>query len=109
MARGFCESSGATGVGMVRTQCFLEVFSGGAGGGARFVGFALGLEAVAEAKRAHQLDPTSPLISYLAGYIQIMARQYEAGIAVCKKFADENPTFARSPPKIVGAGTRILA
>jgi serine/threonine protein kinase len=52
-------------------------------------------EALAEANRAHQLDPLSPLISYLAGYIQIMARQYDEGIAVCKKFANENPTFAR--------------
>jgi tetratricopeptide (TPR) repeat protein len=52
-------------------------------------------EAIAEANRAHQLDPLSPLISYLAGYIQIMARQYDEGIAVCKKFANENPTFAR--------------
>jgi serine/threonine protein kinase/tetratricopeptide (TPR) repeat protein len=51
-------------------------------------------EALTEANRAHQLDPLSPIISYRVGGIHIMARQYDEGIAVCKKLATENPTFA---------------
>ena len=51
-------------------------------------------EALAEVNRAHQLDPLSPIISVNVGFIHIMARQYDDAIAVCKKLADENPTFA---------------
>ena len=51
-------------------------------------------EALAEANRAHQLDPLSPIISYRVGGIHIMARQYDEAIAVCQKLANENPTFA---------------
>jgi TolB-like protein/tRNA A-37 threonylcarbamoyl transferase component Bud32 len=51
-------------------------------------------EALTEANRAHQLDPLSPIISYRVGGVHIMARQYDEGIAVCKKLANENPTFA---------------
>jgi TolB-like protein/predicted Ser/Thr protein kinase/Tfp pilus assembly protein PilF len=51
-------------------------------------------EALVEVDRAHQLDPLSPIISVNVGFIHIMARQYGDAIAVCKKLADENPTFA---------------
>jgi predicted Zn-dependent protease len=51
-------------------------------------------EALAEANRARQLDPLSPIIGYEAGLIHISARQYDEAIAVCKRFAKENPTFA---------------
>lgn len=51
-------------------------------------------EALAEVNLAHQLDPLSPVINYDLGNIHILARRYDEGIAVCKKLADENPTFA---------------
>jgi eukaryotic-like serine/threonine-protein kinase len=51
-------------------------------------------ETLAEANRAHQLDPLSPIISSVVGLTHIWARQYDEAIAVCKKVADENPTFA---------------
>jgi len=53
-------------------------------------------EAIAEANRAHQLDPLSPVISVGLGEVHILARQYDEGIAVCKKLANENPTFAQT-------------
>jgi eukaryotic-like serine/threonine-protein kinase len=53
-----------------------------------------GQEALAEINRAHQLDPLSPIISEEVGDVHIMARQYDEAIAVCKKVANENPTFA---------------
>ena len=51
-------------------------------------------EALAEVNRAHQLDPLSPIISVVVGFVHIWARQYDEAIAVCKKMASENPTFA---------------
>jgi Tfp pilus assembly protein PilF len=51
-------------------------------------------EALAEANRAHELDPTSPTNSWQVGFVHIWARQYDEAIAVCKKLASENPTFA---------------
>ena len=51
-------------------------------------------EALAEVNRAHQLDPLSPIISTEVGVVHILARQYDEAIAVCKKVANENPTFA---------------
>jgi tetratricopeptide (TPR) repeat protein len=51
-------------------------------------------EALAEINRAHQLDPLSPDISVDMGIIHIDARQFDEAIAVCKKVANENPTFA---------------
>jgi len=53
-------------------------------------------EALAEANRAHQLDPLSPIISWEVGYVHILARQWDEAIAVGQKLANENPTFARS-------------
>jgi len=51
-------------------------------------------EALAEANRAHQLDPQSLVISFDLGSIRIAARRYDEAIAVCKRLADANPTFA---------------
>ena len=51
-------------------------------------------EAIAEVNRAHQLDPLSPIIIAMTGFVHTSARQYDGAIAVCKKLADENPTFA---------------
>jgi serine/threonine protein kinase len=51
-------------------------------------------EAFAEINRAHQLDPLSPIISTEVGFIHILARRYDEAIVVCKKVANENPTFA---------------
>ena len=51
-------------------------------------------EALAEVNRAHQLDPMAPIISVVAGYVRIFARQYDEAIVDCKKVANENPTFA---------------
>ena len=53
-------------------------------------------EALAEAKRALQLDPLSPIISENVGDILLFAHQYDDAIVVCKKLANENPTFARA-------------
>jgi adenylate cyclase len=51
-------------------------------------------EALAEVNRAHQLDPHSPAITKEIGFVYIAARQFDQGIAVCKKLSNENPTFA---------------
>jgi len=51
-------------------------------------------QALAEINLAHQLDPVSPIIRYDVGYLHIVARQYDTGIAVCKKLATDNPAFA---------------
>jgi tetratricopeptide (TPR) repeat protein len=51
-------------------------------------------DALAEASRARQLDPLSPVMNTFVGLIQTMARQYDEAIAICKKVANENATFA---------------
>jgi serine/threonine protein kinase/tetratricopeptide (TPR) repeat protein len=51
-------------------------------------------EALAEINRAHELDPLSPVISLDAGYLSLWARHYDEAIRICKKVANENPTFA---------------
>jgi eukaryotic-like serine/threonine-protein kinase len=53
-------------------------------------------EALAEANRAHQLDPLSPQISSASGRAHIRAQQYDEAIVVCTKVAYENPTFAQA-------------
>ncbi|MDR3749018.1 MAG: protein kinase [Acidobacteriota bacterium] len=53
-------------------------------------------EALAEANRAHQLDPLSPISSTLAEAIHIIARQYDEAISALKRLANDNPTFARA-------------
>jgi predicted Zn-dependent protease len=51
-------------------------------------------EALAEANRAHQLDPPSPKIDVDVGNVYIRTRRYDEAIAKCKKVASDNPTFA---------------
>ena len=51
-------------------------------------------EALAEANRAQQLDPQSPEISYVLGFVHNSARQFDEAIAICKKVTNENPTYA---------------
>jgi Tfp pilus assembly protein PilF len=51
-------------------------------------------EALAEANRAHQLDPVSPIISETVGLVHKHARHYDEAISIFKKVANEEPTFA---------------
>ena len=51
-------------------------------------------EALAEINRARQFDPLSPNISAAVELIHTLARHYDEAIAVCKKAANENPTFS---------------
>jgi tetratricopeptide (TPR) repeat protein len=51
-------------------------------------------EALAEINRAHQLDPLSLAISVDVGNVYTYARRFDEAIVVCKKVANENPTFA---------------
>ena len=53
-------------------------------------------ESLAEIDRAHELDPLSLIISVEIGHLRAVARDYDAGITVCQKVANENPTFARA-------------
>jgi len=51
-------------------------------------------QALAEANRAQQLDPTSPIINREVAYAYLLARRYDDAIAICKKLAANEPTFA---------------
>jgi tetratricopeptide (TPR) repeat protein len=51
-------------------------------------------DALAEINRAHQIDPLSLAISVDVGNVYTFARWFDEAIAVCKKVANENPTFA---------------
>jgi TolB-like protein len=51
-------------------------------------------ESLAEINHAHQLDPLSLIISYDLGIIHLYARRYDEAIAICKKLASDNPTYA---------------
>jgi len=55
-----------------------------------------GQEALAEINRAHQLDPLSSVIGVVIGNVHMWARRYDEAIVVCKKMANENPTFAEA-------------
>jgi serine/threonine protein kinase/tetratricopeptide (TPR) repeat protein len=67
-----------------------------------FFAFDLGIiggreqEALAEINRAQQLDPLSSVIGVVIGNVHMWARRYDEAIVVCKKMANENPTFAES-------------
>jgi eukaryotic-like serine/threonine-protein kinase len=67
-----------------------------------FYAFDLGIiggreqEALAEINRAHQLDPLSSVIGVAIGNVHMWARRYDEAILVCKKMANENPTFAEA-------------
>ncbi|HYA64432.1 MAG TPA: winged helix-turn-helix domain-containing protein [Candidatus Sulfotelmatobacter sp.] len=49
-------------------------------------------EALAEAELAHQLDPLSPHVTAIIGYVHNYARRFDDAIAVCQKVVSENPT-----------------
>jgi TolB-like protein/DNA-binding winged helix-turn-helix (wHTH) protein len=68
-------------------------------------------EALAEINRAHQLDPFSPIISSVVGFVHIAARRYDEAIVTCKKVATENPTFAMAHSCLARAylGKRMYA
>jgi eukaryotic-like serine/threonine-protein kinase len=53
-------------------------------------------EALAEINHAHQLDPLSPIISLNVCGVYLDSRQYDRAIEICKKVADDNPTFAEA-------------
>jgi len=53
-------------------------------------------EALAEINRASQLEPLSPIITMFVGWVHIDAQRYDDAIVVCKKLANENPTFAKA-------------
>jgi len=53
-------------------------------------------EALAEINRAHQLDPLSSVIGVVVGNVHMWARRYDEAFAVCKKMANEDPTFAEA-------------
>ena len=60
-------------------------------------------EAISEVNRAYQLDPLSPVIGTVVGQVYILARQYDEGIAACKKVLHDNPTFAPAHVCLGGA------
>jgi len=53
-------------------------------------------EALAEANRAHQLDPRSSAIRLVMGTVYMNARRFDDAVIVCKKLADDNPTNAEA-------------
>jgi TolB-like protein len=53
-------------------------------------------EALAEINRAHQLDPTSLIVSRVIGSVQVSARHYDEAISVCKDLKNQDPTFTLS-------------
>jgi serine/threonine protein kinase/tetratricopeptide (TPR) repeat protein len=50
--------------------------------------------ALAEAKLARRLDPSSPSTGFQEGYVHLWARNFDDAISTCKQVATENPTFA---------------
>jgi tetratricopeptide (TPR) repeat protein len=60
-------------------------------------------EALAEINRARQLDPLSVTISRQLADIHIQARRYDEAITICKKLAEENPTFVGAHGSLVDA------
>src|SRR5262249_21615980 len=51
-------------------------------------------EALAEAQRAFQLDPLSPIRAVTVGTVYNTGRQYDEAVGVCNRVIRENPTFA---------------
>ena len=51
-------------------------------------------EAISEANRAFELDPFSPITTVTVGTVYNTARRYDDAILVCRKLANETPTFA---------------
>jgi TolB-like protein/DNA-binding winged helix-turn-helix (wHTH) protein len=51
-------------------------------------------EALAEAARAHDLDPLSPIVSAAGVRVRVAGRQYDQAIELGKRQAKDNPTFS---------------
>jgi tetratricopeptide (TPR) repeat protein len=50
-------------------------------------------EAIAEIKRAQELDPLSPVMKTIGGMVYHNARKFDLGIEQCQKVLDINPRF----------------
>jgi len=50
-------------------------------------------EAIAEIKRAEELDPLAPIIDAVGGYIFLYARRYDEAIAQCRRALELNAGF----------------
>lgn len=50
-------------------------------------------EAIAEAERALELDPLSPLISYIKAYVLFYARRYDDSLAQCRRTLELDPEY----------------
>lgn len=53
-------------------------------------------EAIAEIKRAQEVDPVSLITNAVMGRVFFMARRYDAAIAQCKKTIEMDPAFPRA-------------
>jgi tetratricopeptide (TPR) repeat protein len=53
-----------------------------------------GQEALAEVDRARELEPRSSVISRVAGSVRVWERRFDEAIAICRKLANDDPTFA---------------
>jgi len=53
-------------------------------------------EVVAEAQKAHDLDPLSPIITYGLGDAYVSYREYDRSIEICQKLIQDEPGFARA-------------
>jgi len=59
-------------------------------------------EAVAEIKRAQELDPLSPLLFAIGGEIYFLARRYDEAIEQCQKALDLDPNYELALENIGG-------
>lgn len=50
--------------------------------------------AIAEAQRAHQLDPLTPSTGFQLGFVHLWTHQYDDAITECKKVSADDATFA---------------
>jgi TolB-like protein/Tfp pilus assembly protein PilF len=53
-------------------------------------------EAIAQVKRAQEIDPVSLITNAVMGRVFFMARQYDQAIAQCKKTIEMDPSFPRA-------------
>jgi len=55
-----------------------------------------GEEALAEVNLAHQLEPTSLMVTTEIGMVDLTARKFDDAVSVCSKVVSENPGFAQA-------------
>jgi TolB-like protein/DNA-binding winged helix-turn-helix (wHTH) protein len=53
-------------------------------------------EALAQVNLAHQLEPTSLMVTTEIGMVDLTARKFDDAIAICGKVVSESPTFAQA-------------